>query len=69
MSEIHEISLLSIDVGFNLKDTQEPILLGDYPLYKIKYEDKKNRQLEICGDLDKVGKILRKAGYKVEIRA
>lgn len=65
MNNIYEASLLSIDSGFSVKDQQMPVRLPVSQIYKIKYEDKYNRQLSVAGDWDRISRVLRKAGYKV----
>ncbi len=65
---LYETSLLSIDVGFDIKDQSTPVILDEADYYKIKYEDKYSRQLLAVGDKERVLKTLRKAGYKVEVK-
>ena len=61
---IFEKSFLSIDnMGLSLKE--QTIHLPEAQVYKIKYEDKYGRQLFVAGELDKVLRTLKKAGYKV----
>lgn len=62
--QIHEMSLLSVDnLGLSQKDNT--IKLPEADIYKIKYEDKYGRQLNVAGDFDKVKRTLLKAGYKI----
>lgn len=65
---IHEASLLSMDVGFNLKDQVLPVEFPLAEVYKVKYEDKYSRQLMAAGDWDRVSRTLKKAGYKVSLK-
>lgn len=64
--KIHEDSLLTNTLGFNPKDQEEPIVLPEAEIYKIKYEDKYGRELSVAGDWEKVFRTLKKAGYKVK---
>jgi hypothetical protein len=64
---IYETSLLSSDSGFDLKDQTMSVKLPKADIYKIKYEDKYNRQLLAAGEPEKVIKTLKKAGYKIVI--
>ena len=64
---IHEVSLLSVDVGFDVKDQDVPVRFPEASIYKVKYEDKYGRQLVAAGEWERVGRTLRKAGYKVEL--
>lgn len=62
--QIHEMSLLAVDnLGLSQKDGS--IVLPEADIYKIKYEDKYGRQLNVAGDYEKVKRTLAKAGYKV----
>ena len=64
MVSLSEGSLLSIDVGFSVKDQELPVNLPIAQIYKIKYEDKYSRSLMAAGDWEKISKTLKKAGYK-----
>jgi hypothetical protein len=63
---IYETSLLSLDVGFDVKDQIEPVKFPVAEVYKVKYEDRYSRQLLAAGDWERVSRTLRKAGYNVE---
>jgi hypothetical protein len=62
---VYEVSLLSSDSGFSVKDQDTPVTLPASQIYKIKYEDKYGRQLDVAGDWVRISRTLRKAGYKV----
>lgn len=63
---IYETSLLSMDVGFSVKDQDTPVSFPVAEIYKVKYEDKYRRQLVVAGDWERTKGTLKKAGYKVE---
>ena len=63
---LYETSLLSIDVGFNVKDQEMPVEFPEASIYKVKYEDKYGRQMLAAGEWEKVSKTIKKAGYTVK---
>lgn len=63
--KIHEISLLSAD-NLGLSHKESSIQLPEADIYKVKYEDKYGRQLDVAGDYEKVKRTLVKAGYKIQ---
>lgn len=63
--KLHEANLISSDVGFDIKDQNEPVKFPVAEIYKVKYEDKYKRQLLAAGDWEKVSRTLKKAGYNV----
>lgn len=65
---IHETSLLPIDVGFDVKDQVMPVEFPLVEIYKVKYVDKYSRELLAAGDWERVSRVLKKAGYKVSVK-
>lgn len=63
---IFEVSLLSADLGMDIRDTGSVFTLPVSNFYKVKYDDRKNRQLMTQGDWNYVSSTLEKAGYRVE---
>lgn len=61
-----EVSLLSSELGMDIRDSGTVFQLPNAKFYKVKYDDRKNRQLITQGDWDYVSQTLEKAGYKVE---
>lgn len=66
MINIFEISLLSADMGMDIRDSGAIFGMPVAKFYKVKYDDKKNRQLMTQGEWEYVSDVLHKAGYKVE---
>jgi hypothetical protein len=66
MINMFEVSLLSSDLGMDIRDSGAVFDLPKAKFYKVKYDDRKNRQLITQGDWEYVSQILSKAGYKVE---